>query len=55
MYEAKELNNVVSNKHSLGMWIASAWLTFFFVSFVTWSLIPSDIVLLQMESDTCSV
>ncbi len=45
MNGSKELNEVISNKRSLGMWIASAWLSFFFVSFVTWSLIPDDMTL----------
>lgn len=45
MNKAQDLNDVVSNKHSLGAWIASAWVSFILIFFVTWSLIPSDMTL----------
>jgi hypothetical protein len=45
MNQAQESNNIVSNKHTLGVWIASAWLSFFLVFFITWSWLPDDMTL----------
>lgn len=42
MTNAKEVS---ANKHSLGAWIASAWLIFFSVLFFTWWLLPEDMTL----------
>jgi len=42
--QQKEID-VSANKKILGKWIASGWLFFFFVLFVTWWAIPSDMTL----------
>lgn len=45
MNETRQSNNAASNKYRLALWIASGWLTFFVVLFVSWSLIPDDMTL----------
>jgi len=45
MNQAPESNNIVSNKRCLGTWIASAWLSFVLIFFITWSWMPDDMTL----------
>jgi len=45
MVESKKITDVSANKHRLGAWIASGWIFFFIVLFVTWQLIPGDMTL----------
>jgi len=42
---APDADDVRANKRALGGWIASGWLFFFCVLFVTWSMIPEDMTL----------
>ncbi len=45
MTEQKETIDVSANKKLLGSWIASGWLFFFFVLFVTWWALPDGMTL----------
>ncbi len=45
MSEQQDKIDVSANKRALGSWIASGWLFFFFVLFVTWWAIPNDMTL----------
>ena len=42
MNKAQKQNDPASNKHHLGGWIASAWISFIIIFFITWSLMPND-------------
>jgi len=45
MKQTRVLKQESANKHSLGVWIASGWIFFFAVLFLTWRLIPQDMTL----------
>ncbi len=45
MSDSKEITELSANKLRLGAWIASGWVFFFIVLFVTWQLIPGEMTL----------